>query len=131
MSYAELISKATPEQRREVMERVIKIIGTVEQNTCCIKDLTARVQARARWQKEYERLAKVFLEHGAEALSMNFYQNGRDYEGVTVNGKKWTLDIIVTGMSLDSVLKKLMFLSIVSLGEALMAICESLLVQES
>ena len=90
-SYGELISKATPEQRREVAERVFKIIGTAEQNTCCIKDLTARVQARARWQKEYEKLAKVFLEHGAEALSMNFYQIGRDYEGVTVNGKKWTL----------------------------------------
>ena len=92
-SYGELISKATPEQRKEVLERVIRIIGTAEQNTCCIKDLTARVQARAIWQKEYEKLAKVFLEHGAEALSMNFYQRGRDYEGVTVKGKKWTLDM--------------------------------------
>ena len=92
-SYSELISKATPEQRREVTERVFKIIGTAEQNTCCIKDLTERVQARARWQKEYEALAKVFLEHGAEALSMNCYQRGRDFEGVTVNGKKWTLDM--------------------------------------
>ena len=93
MSYAELMSKATTEQRKEVRERVIKIIGTVEQNTCNIRDLTERVNARARYQREYERLAKVFLEHGAEALSMNFYQYGRDYEGVTVKGKKWTLEM--------------------------------------
>lgn len=93
MTYGELISKATAEQRKEVMARVVKIIGTADQNTCNIKDLAARVNARAKWQKEYERLAKIFLEHGAEALSMNFYQRGRDYEGVTANGKKWTLDM--------------------------------------
>lgn len=93
MTYGELMSKATVDQRKEVMNRVIKIIGTVEQNTCNINDLTARINARTKWQKEYERLAKVFLEHGAEALSMIFYQRGRDYEGVTANGKKWTLDM--------------------------------------
>ena len=45
--------------------------------------------------------------------------------------KKRTLDIMVTGMSSASVLKKRMFFWIFSRGEALMAICKSLFVQES
>ena len=91
MTYSQLISSASVGQRKEVMDRVIKIIGTREQNTVNIKDTVAKANAIARWQKEYEQLAKVFLEHGAEALSLNYTQVGNSFEGVTVSGKKWTL----------------------------------------
>ena len=92
MTYAELMSRASIEQRKEVQSRVIKIIGTQEQATAFATDLTERVQARTRWNNEYEKLAKVFLENGDKALAMNFIQKGRSFEGVTASGRKWYLD---------------------------------------
>lgn len=92
MTYSQLISKATPEQRKEVMERVIKIIGTPEQATASARDLTARINRRNQWNKDFENLSKVYLEHGEKALAMNFTQIGNTVEGVTASGKKWVLE---------------------------------------
>lgn len=92
MTYGELITKATPEQRREVRERVEKIIGTKEQAKASAASLTERIQKGNAWEKQYEKLAKVFLEKGAEALSLHFTQRGRFCEGVTASGKKWRLE---------------------------------------
>lgn len=92
MTYAEMISRATVEERRELRERIEKIIGTKAQARERGKDLSERIQNQSQWDKQYEKLAKVFLEHGAEALSMNFTQKGRWFEGVTVSGKKWILE---------------------------------------
>lgn len=92
MTYADLISKATAEQRQEVRERVIKIIGTPEQATACTNDLAARINRRNQWNKEFEKLSKVYLEHGEKALAMNFTQFGNTFQGVTANGKKWVLE---------------------------------------
>lgn len=92
MNYSDLITKATVEQRTEIMNRIVKIIGTKKQAMDAGQDLTERIQNGNRWQKEYEQLAKVFLEHGEKALAMNYVQKGRSFEGVTASGKKWMLD---------------------------------------
>lgn len=92
MTYAELISQATVEHRQEVRARVEKIIGTKAQARERGVNLTERIQNQSQWDKQYEKLAKVFLEHGAEALSLNFTQKGNWFEGVTVSGKKWILE---------------------------------------
>lgn len=92
MTYGELISKATPEQRKEVRNRIEKIIGTKDYTMQMASDLTERIKNATRWEKEYEKLAKVFLENGEKALAMNFIQKGRFYEGVTASGKKWELE---------------------------------------
>ncbi len=92
MTYSELISKATVEQRKELRERIEKIIGTQKQAMDAGQDLTERIQNSNRWQKQYEQLAKVFLENGEKALSMHFTQKGRSCEGVTTSGKKWILE---------------------------------------
>jgi hypothetical protein len=54
MTYSELISKATVEQRKEVSARIEKIIGTKKQAMDAGKDLTERIQNGNRWQKEYD-----------------------------------------------------------------------------
>ena len=91
MTYAELINKATPEQRQEVRERIEKIIGTKEQAKAMATSLSERIQNASRWDKEYEKLAKVFLEKGDTALAMHFVCKGGIYEGVTASGKAWSL----------------------------------------
>lgn len=89
MTYSELITKATAEQRKEVRERVEKIIGKKELAVIGAADLTEKITKAQQWQKAYEQLAKVFLEHGEKALALNFMSYGRSSEGVTSSGKKW------------------------------------------
>lgn len=91
-SYADLITRATPEERAEVRRRVEMIIGTQDQAAATASNLTERIQKRSAWNKQYEKLAKLFLENGEKALSMVFTQNGRTFRGVTVSGKRWMLD---------------------------------------
>lgn len=91
MTYSELITNATPEERMEVKSRIEKIIGTKEQAKSTARNLSERIQMGSAWEKQYEKLAKVFLEKGEKALSMNFTQHGRTCEGVTASGKKWIL----------------------------------------
>lgn len=92
MTYAELMRKASLEERVEIRDRVEKIIGKKEHAMRMASTLTERIQNASRWEKEYEMLAKVFLENGEKALAMNFIQKGRFYEGVTASGKKWELE---------------------------------------
>ena len=92
MTYAEWMSKATPEQRKDVRDRVEKIIGTKEQAKATARDLAEKINRGNKWQKEFELLSKVFFEHGEKALAMNFMQYGHTYEGVTASGKKWILE---------------------------------------
>lgn len=91
MTYADYISKATPEERKAVRERVEKIIGTQDQAKAMARNLTERIQMASKWQKEFEKLSKIFFEHGEKALAMHFTQHGRTFEGVTASGKKWIL----------------------------------------
>ena len=92
MTYAEHMMKATAEQRKEVFSRVEKIIGTKKQAMDAGRDLTERIQNGNRWNKEFEKLATVFFEHGDKALAFQYVQKGRGFEGVTANGKKWILE---------------------------------------
>lgn len=92
MTYAELMSKATLEQRKEVGERVRKIIGTRDQAVAYATDLSDKIKRASNYQKEFELLSKVFFEHGEKALAMHYVQRGQDFEGVTASGKKWLLE---------------------------------------
>lgn len=89
MTYAELITNATPDERKALRERIEKIIGTKEQAKLLGRSLSERINNGTQWQKQYEALAKVFLEHGEKALAMNYVQRGSRCDGVTASGKKW------------------------------------------
>ena len=89
MTYAELITKITPDERKVLRERIEKIIGTKEQAKLLASSLSERINNATQWQKQYEALAKVFLEHGEKTLSMHYIQRGSRCDGVTVSGKKW------------------------------------------
>ena len=89
MTYSDLMAKATAEQRKEVRARVEKIIGKKELAVLGATDLTEKIRMAQKWEKAYEQLAKVFLEHGEKALALNFMSYGRSSEGVTASGKKW------------------------------------------
>lgn len=91
MTYGDYISKATREQREEVRARVVAIIGDKARATALATDLTDKIQRAADWDKAYEKLAKVFFEHGEKALALHYQQTGRDFHGVTASGKKWVL----------------------------------------
>lgn len=82
----------TIEQRANLRNRIEKIIGTRKHEIERATSLTERINNAQRWDKEYEKLQKVFEEHGEKALAMNFVQKGRFYEGVTASGKKWELE---------------------------------------
>lgn len=82
----------TIEQRQDLRKRIEKIIGTREWERERATNLTDRINNVQRWDKAYEKLQKVFLEHGEKALAMNFVQKGHSFEGVTANGKKWMLE---------------------------------------
>lgn len=93
MTYGDYITKATPEERVEMRKRVEAIIGTKEQAKSHGRDLSERIQYGEKWQREYEKLAKIFFEHGEKALAMNFTQiGGNSFKGVTANGKLWLLE---------------------------------------
>lgn len=92
MTYADYISKATPEERAEMQKRIEAIIGTQKAARESGRDLTERIQRSAEWRKQYEKLAKVFFENGEKALAMNFMQYGRTFKGVTASGKVWILE---------------------------------------
>ena len=92
MTYGELITRATPEQRMELRARIEKIIGTKEQAKALTNSLSERINAATKWDREYEKLAKVFLEHGEKALALHYTQRGRTFEGVTAGGRKWVME---------------------------------------
>lgn len=92
MTYADYITKATVEERIEMRKRVEAIIGTEEQAKATARDLSERIQKGFQYKKQFEKLAKVFWEHGDKALAMVYTQQGRRFKGVTASGKRWTLD---------------------------------------
>lgn len=82
----------TIEQRVEMRKRIEKIIGTREFERDRATNPAERSENLMRWDRAYEKLQKVFIEHGEKALAMHFIQKGCDFEGVTANGKKWMLE---------------------------------------
>lgn len=91
MTFGELISKASMNQRKEMNERVIKLIGTEEEAKKMAHDLEERIRFASAWRRNYEKLAKIFLEHGDKALAMTIIQEGCEFHGITASGKNWVL----------------------------------------
>lgn len=87
MTYAEL----PLEERLSLSEKIKKIIGTKDSWITESMDLSTKITQRSKYDKTFEKLAKVFLKYGDKGLSMNFTDNGSYKEGVTVSGKKWIL----------------------------------------
>ena len=92
MTYAELMSKATVEQRMEVRERVERIIGKKADAKALARSTSERIAIASKWDKQFEALAKVFFEHGEKALAMHFVQMGSTCKGVTASGKHWVYE---------------------------------------
>ena len=89
MTFAEL----PREERTEIRERIEAIIGKKDD---CVKDgmdISQRIKARSQYDKTFERMAKVYIKHGAKALSLHFKDEGWRKSGVTPNGKKWALEM--------------------------------------
>ena len=82
----------TAEQRKDIRERIEKIIGKREWEKERATSLEERINNVQRWDQAYAKLEKVFIEHGEKALAMHFVQKGHSFEGVTANGKKWMLE---------------------------------------
>jgi hypothetical protein len=91
MTYSDYVCKATSEEMEEIRKRIYAIIGTDDQIRETTPDRSQRIQKVAQWKKQFEKLAVVFFENGEKALAMNFTQSGRQFNGVTANGKRWTL----------------------------------------
>lgn len=93
MTYADYITKATPEERVEMRKRIEAIIGTKENAKAWGKDLSDKINRGMKWQKEFEKLSLIFFQHGEKALALNYTQiGGNSFKGVTANGKRWTLE---------------------------------------
>lgn len=89
MTYAEL----SYEERIDLGNKIRKIIGTKESWIKESMDLSTRIDQRAKYNKTFDKLAKVFIKYGDKGLAMNFIDYGSYKEGITVNGKKWRLDM--------------------------------------
>lgn len=93
MTYADWVTKATPEERGELSERIAMIIGTKEEARAAAKDRTERIQAGVEYNKAFEKLALAFINGGEKALAMNFTKEGCWYHGTTASGKRWSLQM--------------------------------------
>lgn len=80
------------EERIEISERIRGIIGKKED---CIREgmsNSERIKARFDYDKQFEKLANVYVKHGEKALAAHFTDYGSYKVGVTASGKKWILD---------------------------------------
>jgi len=85
------------EERIRVTRMIQKIIGTKEEAVKGVSGTGARIQAYSNYDKLFEKLAKVWVNHGDEALAMNYEWYGSYGKGVTPKGKAWTFDMNTYG----------------------------------
>lgn len=81
------------EERMRVTEMIRKIIGKREDSIKEGMSNSERIKARFEYDKLFEKLAKVWVNHGDRALAMNYTWYGSYGEGVTPNGKKWIFEM--------------------------------------
>lgn len=93
MTYADYITNATPEERAELRKKIENIIGRKEDCVNDNMDRSDRITARTNYDKLYEKLTKIWLEHGDRALAMNYTNKGTWVEGTTPDGKKWVFSL--------------------------------------
>jgi hypothetical protein len=81
----------TYEERIAINQRIDKLIGSREDLNKEIEnmDLSARIDARAKYQKMREKLFKIAEKNGEQALVLTVIQEGRTSNGVTANGKRF------------------------------------------
>lgn len=74
------------DERIRVRQMIEKIIGT--KKDCVNDDMTRdeRINARFKYDKLFDQLAKVWIKAGDKALAMNFMDYGSVKEGVTPAG---------------------------------------------
>jgi hypothetical protein len=89
MTFAEL----TREERQEITQRIQAIIGKKEESIREGMSISERVKARSDYDKQFDKLAKIYVQYGAEALACNFEDCGAFKKGVTTQGKKWSLEM--------------------------------------
>ncbi len=81
------------EERIRITRMIEKIIGTKKDAVNDKMSRSERITAYANYDKLFDKLAKVWVEHGDKALAMNYTWRGSRGEGVTPNGKKWIFDM--------------------------------------
>ena len=80
------------DKRIEASRRIQKIIGTKESWITDNMDLSKRIEMRTRYDRLFEKLGKIYAEHGEKALALSFTEDGDTLRGVTPNGKAWFLE---------------------------------------
>lgn len=81
------------EERMRVTEMIRKIIGRKEDSIKEGMTNSERIKARFEYDKLFEKLAKIWVNHGDKALAMNYTWCGRSAQGVTPGGKKWIFEM--------------------------------------
>ena len=81
----------TLEEQNKGRQMIENIIGSQGDWIKPDMDCSKRIKARASYDKLFDKLAKVYAEHGDKALAMEYTSNGAFKEGTTPNGKKWVL----------------------------------------
>lgn len=79
------------EERAEITKRIQAIIGKKDD---CIREgmsNSQKIKARFDYDKQFEKLADVYVRHGGKALAANFTDYGSYKIGATASGKKWIL----------------------------------------
>ena len=81
------------EEQVKGRQMIRNIIGNKEDWVKPDMSLSKKIKARADYDKLFDKLAKVYAEHGDKALAMEYTSNGAFKEGTTPNGKKWVLEM--------------------------------------
>ena len=80
------------EEQTKGREMIYKIIG---KKADCVEGLNSnsdRIKARFEYDKLFDKLARIYANNGAKALSMTYTSHGAWLEGVTPGGKKWVFN---------------------------------------
>ena len=81
------------EEQVKGRQMIRNIIGNKEDWVKPDMSLSKKIKARADYDKLFDKLAKVYAEHGDKALAMQYTSNGAFKEGTTPNGKRWVLEM--------------------------------------
>lgn len=81
------------ENRAKVTKMIQVIIGTKEDAVKGIESLSERINRRGQYNKQFDKLVKVYEKSGEKALAMNYMDCGAIKKGTTPNGNNWVLEM--------------------------------------
>lgn len=81
------------ESRAKVRAMIHAIIGTKEDSVKGIEDLSERITRRSQYDKQFDKLVKVYDKNGEKALAMHYMDCGSIKKGTTPNGNNWSLEM--------------------------------------